>query len=298
MMSFIINILEQGSLYSILTLGVMISYQILGISDLSVDGTYPLGAVISAVLIKNGFSPWISLLFAFIGGGLAGSVTGILNTKLKISNLLSGILVMTALYSINLVIAGGRSNLPLLQEKTLFDNFIFDKIGTTPYQKVIVLFLIIFGLKLVIDWLFSTRLGYLFKLVGDNENLISELGHNPETIKIIGLAVSNSLVALSGGVAVSLSRYYDISIGTGMIILGLSSGILGVTLLKKSKFKLTSMVIVGAIIYRFIVALAIRYGLQPQYLRLVTVIIFIATLLLNQTTKLNSKRKVEENVGI
>lgn len=298
MTSFIINILEQGSLYSILTLGVMISYQILGISDLSVDGTYPLGAVISAVLIKNGFSPWLSLLFAMLGGGLAGSITGILNTKLKISNLLSGILVMTGLYSINLVIAGGRSNLPLLQEKTLFENAIFAKIGNTPYQKVIVLFLIIFGLKLVIDWLFSTRLGYLFKLVGDNENLISELGHNPETIKIIGLAVSNSLVALSGGVAVSLSRYYDISIGTGMIILGLSSGILGVTLLKKGKFKLTSMVIVGAIIYRFIVALAIRYGLQPQYLRLVTVVIFIATLLLNQTTALSSKRKVEENVGI
>ena len=275
MINFIINVLEQGSLYAILAIGVMISYKIIGLSDLSVDGTYPLGAVVSAVLIMGGMSPWLALFVSFVAGVLAGSVTGILHVKLKISSLLSGILVMTGLYSINLMIAGGKSNLPLLNERYLFDGFNF------PYARLIVLVSMVILIKFLVDWLLSTKLGYLLKVTGDNEGLVTGLGHDVGMVKIIGLSLSNGLVALSGGVAASVGKYYDITLGTGMVVMGLSSVMLGTLLLRRFSVKDTTMVIVGSIAYRFIVALAIRFGLDPQHMKLVTVIIFVVAIVLN-----------------
>ena len=275
MINFIINVLEQGSLYAILSIGVMISYKIIGLSDLSVDGTYPLGAVVSAVLIMGGMSPWLALLVSFVAGVLAGSVTGILHVKLKISSLLSGILVMTGLYSINLMIAGGKSNLPLLNERNLFDGFNF------PYARLIVLVSMVMLIKFLVDWLLNTKLGYLLKVTGDNEGLVTGLGHDVGAVKIIGLSLSNGLVALSGGVAASVGKYYDITLGTGMVVMGLSSVMLGTLLLRRFSVKDTTMVIVGSIAYRFIVALAIRFGLDPQHMKLVTVIIFVVAIVLN-----------------
>ena len=275
MINFIINVLEQGSLYAILAIGVMISYKIIGLSDLSVDGTYPLGAVVSAVLIMGGMSPWLALFVSFVAGVLAGSVTGILHVKLKISSLLSGILVMTGLYSINLMIAGGKSNLPLLNERNLFDGFNF------PYARLIVLVSMVILIKFLVDWLLSTKLGYLLKVTGDNEGLVTGLGHDVGMFKIIGLSLSNGLVALSGGVAASVGKYYDITLGTGMVVMGLSSVMLGTLLLRRFSVKDTTMVIVGSIAYRFIVALAIRFGLDPQHMKLVTVIIFVVAIVLN-----------------
>lgn len=275
MINFIINVLEQGSLYAILAIGVMISYKIIGLSDLSVDGTYPLGAVVSAVLIMGGMSPWLALFVSFVAGVLAGSVTGILHVKLKISSLLSGILVMTGLYSINLMIAGGKSNLPLLNERNLFDGFNF------PYARLIVLVLMVILIKFLVDWLLNTKLGYLLKVTGDNEGLVTGLGHDVGAVKIIGLSLSNGLVALSGGVAASVGKYYDITLGTGMVVMGLSSVMLGTLLLRRFSVKDTTMVIVGSIAYRIIVALAIRFGLDPQHMKLVTVIIFVVAIVLN-----------------
>ncbi len=279
MLSFLINVIEQGLLYALLTMGVMIAYQILGISDLSVDGTFPLGAVVTAVLIKMQFPASLALLLAALAGTLAGLVTGILHVKLKINQLLSGILVMTGLYSINLMLAGGRSNLPLLHDTTIFDWPLLANFA--PYRNLFILLLICLMAKFGLDWFLTTRLGYLFRLVGDNESLIASLGHNPNLIKILGLGLANGLVALSGGLAISLSRYYDISIGSGMIILGLSSGILGTILLKKIKSRLSSAVIIGSISYRLIVALALRLGMDPQYLKLVTVLLFIVMVIIN-----------------
>jgi len=275
MINFIVNVLEQGSLYAILSIGVMISYKIIGLSDLSVDGTYPLGAVVSAVLIMGGMSPWLALFVSFVAGVLAGSVTGILHVKLKISSLLSGILVMTGLYSINLMIAGGKSNLPLLNERNLFDGFNF------PYARLIVLVSMVILIKFLVDWLLGTKLGYLLKVTGDNEGLVIGLGHDVGLVKIIGLSLSNGLVALSGGVAASVGKYYDITLGTGMVVMGLSSVMLGTLLLRRFSVKDTTMVIVGSIAYRFIVALAIRFGLDPQHMKLVTVIIFVVAIVLN-----------------
>lgn len=298
MLNFIINVLEQGFLYGILSMGVLLTYRVIGVSDLSVDGTYPLGAVVSGMLIISGVSPWLALLVSLLAGLIAGSITGLLHVKLKISSLLSGILVMTGLYSVNLILAGGRSNLPLLNEKTLFDYAWLEKLNfpstLLPYYRLAILLTLVMIIKFVVDWILSTKLGYLLKVTGDNEGLVTGLGHDVGKVKIIGLALSNGIVALSGGMAVSVAKYYDISLGTGMIVMGLSSVMLGTLLLSRTKVKMTSMVIMGSIVYRLIVALAIRFGMNPQHMRLVTVLIFVLAIVLNNASfTLDFKKKKE-----
>lgn len=295
MARFIINVLEQGSLYAILSIAVMLTYKIIGMADMSVDGTYPLGAVVSAVFIINGGNPWVSLIVAAFSGVLAGCMTGVLHVKLRISGLLSGILVMTGLYSVNLIIAGGRSNLSLLNDATLFDVqwlvkfkdaafFGFVEQYVLPYYRLIVLVMMVLLIKWAVDWLLQTKLGYLLRVTGDNESLVVALGHDVGKVKIIALAISNGLAALSGAVAASVGRYYDVSLGTGMVVMGLSSVMLGTLLMKKSSVKMTSMVILGSILYRFIVALAIRLGMDPQHMKLITVVIFVVAIVLNNAS--------------
>lgn len=295
MARFIINVLEQGSLYAILSIAVMLTYKIIGMADMSVDGTYPLGAVVSAVFILNGGNPWVSLIVAAFAGVLAGCMTGVLHVKLRISSLLSGILVMTGLYSVNLIIAGGRSNLSLLNDATLFDVqwllkfkdaafFGFVEQYVLPYYRLIVLVMMVLLIKWAVDWLLQTKLGYLLRVTGDNESLVVALGHDVGKVKIIALAISNGLAALSGAVAASVGRYYDVSLGTGMVVMGLSSVMLGTLLMKKSSVKMTSMVILGSILYRFIVALAIRLGMDPQHMKLITVVIFVVAIVLNNAS--------------
>lgn len=295
MARFIINVLEQGSLYAILSIAVMLTYKIIGMADMSVDGTYPLGAVVSAVFILNGGNPWVSLIVAAFAGLLAGCMTGVLHVKLRISGLLSGILVMTGLYSVNLIIAGGRSNLSLLNDATLFDVqwlvkfkdaafFGFVEQYVLPYYRLIVLVMMVLLIKWAVDWLLQTKLGYLLRVTGDNESLVVALGHDVGKVKIIALAISNGLAALSGAVAASVGRYYDVSLGTGMVVMGLSSVMLGTLLMKKSSVKMTSMVILGSILYRFIVALAIRLGMDPQHMKLITVVIFVVAIVLNNAS--------------
>ncbi len=295
MARFIINVLEQGSLYAILSIAVMLTYKIIGMADMSVDGTYPLGAVVSAVFILNGGNPWVSLIVAAFSGVLAGCMTGVLHVKLRISGLLSGILVMTGLYSVNLIIAGGRSNLSLLNDATLFDVqwlvkfkdaafFGFVEQYVLPYYRLIVLVMMVLLIKWAVDWLLQTKLGYLLRVTGDNESLVVALGHDVGKVKIIALAISNGLAALSGAVAASVGRYYDVSLGTGMVVMGLSSVMLGTLLMKKSSVKMTSMVILGSILYRFIVALAIRLGMDPQHMKLITVVIFVVAIVLNNAS--------------
>lgn len=295
MARFIINVLEQGSLYAILSIAVMLTYKIIGMADMSVDGTYPLGAVVSAVFILNGGNPWVSLIVAAFSGVLAGCMTGVLHVKLRISSLLSGILVMTGLYSVNLIIAGGRSNLSLLNDATLFDVqclvkfkdaafFGFVEQYVLPYYRLIVLVMMVLLIKWAVDWLLQTKLGYLLRVTGDNESLVVALGHDVGKVKIIALAISNGLAALSGAVAASVGRYYDVSLGTGMVVMGLSSVMLGTLLMKKSSVKMTSMVILGSILYRFIVALAIRLGMDPQHMKLITVVIFVVAIVLNNAS--------------
>ena len=287
MLGFVIDVLIQGLLYGIMSMGVMLSYKILDIPDLSVDGTYPLGVAISAILIINGVNPWVALLASMAGGFLAGIVTGVFHVKFGISALLSGILVMTGLYSINMMVAGGKSNLPLFKYDNIFSTTWLEKMGAPSFIidnfQLIVMIILVVLIKIIIDTLLTTRVGYLLKVTGDNEGLVTSLGHNVGTIKILGLALANSIVALSGGVAASVGRYFDVSLGTGMVVLGLSSVILGTTLFGKLKFKQTTKVILGAIVYRFIIAIALRFNMDPQHLKLATVVIFVGAILLNQS---------------
>ncbi|WP_159649218.1 ABC transporter permease [Erysipelothrix aquatica] len=287
MLGFVIDVLIQGLLYGIMSMGVMLSYKILDIPDLSVDGTYPLGVAISAILIINGVNPWVALLASMAGGFLAGIVTGVFHVKFGISALLSGILVMTGLYSINMMVAGGKSNLPLFKYDNIFSTTWLEKMGAPSFIidnfQLIVMIILVVLIKIMIDTLLTTRVGYLLKVTGDNEGLVTSLGHNVGTVKILGLALANSIVALSGGVAASVGRYFDVSLGTGMVVLGLSSVILGTTLFGKLKFKQTTKVILGAIVYRFIIAIALRFNMDPQHLKLATVVIFVGAILLNQS---------------
>ncbi|MDE8332846.1 ABC transporter permease [Erysipelothrix rhusiopathiae] len=296
--SFISDILIQGFLYGILSMGVLISYKILDIPDLSVDGTYPLGAAVSAVLILNGFNPWLALLISTIVGASAGVVTGVFHVKLGISSLLSGILVMTGLYSINLVVAGGKPNIPLFKFETIFSTQWLEKIGAPDFLinnfQLIIMAVLVFAIKVIIDQLLTTKTGYLLKVTGDNEQLVTSLGHNVGVVKIMGLALANAIVAFSGGLAVSVNKYFDISLGTGMVVLGLSSVILGTTILGRTKLKSTTMVIFGAIVYRLIVAFAIRMGIDAQFMKLMTVAIFIGAIMLNKI-KLPKRMDTKEN---
>lgn len=289
---FLIDILIQGLLYGVLSLGVLISYKVLDFADLSVDGTFPLGAAVSAVLILNGVNPWLALLASLGAGMLAGFVTGFLHVKLKIEGLLAGILVMTGLYSVNLMVAAGSlsgsvSNIGLYNFTNIFSTTWLEKLGAPSFiisnYKLIVLIVIAFLVKLLIDWILKTRLGYLMKVTGDNEGLVAPLGHSVGRVKIFGLALSNGIVALSGGLATSVNRYYDITIGQGMIVLGLSSVILGTTLLRRFRMNDTTKVIAGAIAYRMIVAIAIKNGLEAQHMKMMTVVIFIGVILAQKT---------------
>lgn len=190
MTDILLNILEQGLIFGIMTLGIYITYEILDFPDLSVDGTFALGAALSAVSLINGFNPFISLLLAMAGGAVAGCITGILNVKLKITNILSGILVMIGLYSINLRIMG-KANLPLFNQNTIFKSSI---------NPVITLGVLCVITKVILDLFFKTKMGFILKGSGDNSQMVTSLGVDVGKVKILGLMLSNAIVALSGGI--------------------------------------------------------------------------------------------------
>lgn len=287
-------ILEEGAKYAILALGVYLSYSILNFPDMTVDGTMPLGAIVSAVLIINGFNPWLSLLAAFFAGCIAGAVTGILHVKLKIMPLLCGILVFTALMSVNLVIVklgtGGQSIASLFAKKTVFNSsvstFLPSQIGKVPVRNLIVLILLVIIIKIFIDLYLKTKSGMLLRATGANETYVVMLGKNPGLSKILGLALSNGLAAFSGAIIAQSNQTANTTMGTGMAVMGLSSVIIGLTVFGKlSFFKSTTSVIFGAVIYRGCLQLAITFGLPSDYNKLLMVLLFIIALVISIQTK-------------
>lgn len=282
MLGIIIGIVEQGLIFGIMALGVYISYKILDFPDLSVDGTFPLGAAVTATLILLGVNPWLCLLASFIAGALAGTVTGILNVHFKIKDLLSGILMMTALYSINYRIAGSPNKF-LMGENTIFKTFTaYIPEWASPYTALITIIVIAFFTKLLLDWYLRTKSGFLLKSVGDNQGLVVTLAQNPGRIKIIGLAIANGLVALAGSVNCQRIVQFDISSGVGTIVMGLAAVIIGTTIFRKAKFiKITTMVFIGMIIYKACIIVAISSGLQSSDMNLVITVLFVLTLFLN-----------------
>lgn len=282
MISIITGIIEQGLIFSIMAMGVYISYKILNFPDLSVDGTFPLGSAVTAALIAGGANPWICLPASFLAGCAAGTVTGLLNVKLKIKDLLSGILMMTALYSINYRIVGAP-NLFLMGKATIFSTLPKWMPGfITDYRYLILTAATAIFSKLALDWYLSTKSGFLLKSVGDNEGLVVTLAQSPGKIKIIGLAIANGLVALAGSLYCQRFVQFDISSGTGTIVMGLAAVIIGTTVFKKIRFlRITTGVILGMIVYKACILAAISSGLQSSDTNLVVTLLFIATLLID-----------------
>lgn len=285
-MEIIINAVEQGLLFALVSMGVYITYKILDFPDLSVDGTFPLGAAISAVLLIKGVNPWISILFATMGGAVAGAVTGFLHVKLKISNLMSGILVMIALYSINLRIMG-KSNTPLFSTNHIFKS---ETIGS-----IFIILVVVLVFKLILDLFLKTKTGFLLIAVGDNEQVVSSLGVNKSSVKVLGLMLSNGLVALAGALTAQHQGFADVIMGQGTVVMGLAAVVIGISIFGKLSFvKVTSLSILGAIIYKLVVAFALWMKLNPNDLKLMTAIIVVIALTSNKSLFKAKKRKQNE----
>ncbi|KEZ52595.1 ABC transporter permease [Metabacillus indicus] len=313
MFTALFSSVESGLIYAIMALGVYLSFRILDFPDLTVDGSFVTGAAVCAALIVNGVNPFIATLAALVAGFVAGCLTGILHTKGKINPLLSGILMMIALYSINLRIMG-QSNVPLLQESTVFSVLLdgWNRLGIDAFiQSVFVsagleafipktwsvlaaMCAIIVLIKLSLDYFLKTEIGIAIRAVGDNEKMISSFSANTDLLKIIGLGISNALVAFSGAFIAQFSGFSDIGMGIGMIIIGLASVIIGEALVgTKTIIRATLAVIIGAILYRIIIALALRADfLETGDMKMITAAIVIAALVVPQLlAKQKEKRK-------
>lgn len=292
MFTTIIGIFEEGFAYAILALGVYITYKILDFPDLSVDGTFPLGGAITVILISAGVNPVLTLLLSFLTGAIAGVITGIIHVKFKVRDLLSGIIVMTALYSINLRIAGS-ANVPIFTKDSIFDNKLLNSIvheGFRPYLVITVLFVIVIIMKVLLDLYLRTKSGYLLRAVGDNETVVTSLAKDKGVMKIIGLSIANAFVALSGGIFAQKNGYFDITIGTGALVTGVASVIIGTNLFRKLTFmKATTSVIIGSILYKACVAIAIAFGLEAQDQKLITSVLFLTILITSNEKKRRAK---------
>ena len=289
---------SQGIIWGIMTLGVYITFKVLDFPDLTVDGSFALGGAVSAILISNGMNPFITLIFSFLAGSLAGLATGILNTKLQIPGILAGILSMIALYSINIRVMGGRPNIPLLgmaTSLTIIQNILsLSKV----MSDLLVGFVFSLFIVFIMYWFFGTEMGCAIRATGNNEKMIRALGVDTNIMKTIGLMISNALVSLSGALVTQSQGYADVGMGTGTIVVGLASVIIGEVIFGNRfnfLYKLFSIVM-GSIIYRIIIAIVLQLGLKATDLKLLTAIIVAIALsvpVLNKkaTKILNPKRK-------
>lgn len=302
MTTIIFGILEEGLAYAIMALGVYITYKILDFPDLSVDGTFPLGAAVTAAGIANGLpfigtiSPVAALFISFAVGALAGCITGLIHVKLKVRDLLSGIIVMTALYSINLRITG-KANLPIFSKETIFSNsFLSAHVpeAASPFIVTIILFVIVLVCKVLLDAYLQTRSGYLLRAVGDNDVLVTSLAKDKGLVKIVGLAIANGFAALAGSVYCQQKGFFEISIGTGTMVIGLANVIIGTQLLKRVGFiRSTTAVIIGSIVYKACVSIAlllndlhiggldISIPITASDLKLITSVLFLIILVVS-----------------
>ena len=273
----LLGTLEQSFIFAIMVLGVYLSYKILDFPDMTVDGSFPLGgAVASAILIKGG-NPILASVVATLCGAIAGLITGMIHVKLKVTNLLAGIIVMTGLYSVNLRIMG-KSNIPLFSVKHLFNG------NMIPIVTLVILLILA---KITIDYLLKTKFGFALKALGDNETLVISLGIDEKKLKIYGLMIANSFVALSGAILAQYQGFADVGMGTGTIITGLASIIIGEAIFKKRSFISMSMtVILGTIIYRTIIAMSLKLGMNASDLKLITSILVVGIIFLKEKKSL------------
>lgn len=287
-------ILVEGLIYGIMVLGVFITFRVLDFPDLTVDGSFPLGAALMVQCILLGLNGWLALLIAFIGGMLAGFVTALIHNHLKVPNLLAGILTMTMLYSINIRILGNRANVPVLDQETLLSDISSRLSGIIPDEYILLIFFVVVALafKLLTDLFFRTDLGMTIGAMGNNEQMVISQGINPKTLKTIGLGLSNGLVAVSGAFAAQYLGFADVGLGQGIIISGLASVMIGEFLVMKSNRigVLTLCALAGSILFHAVMYLGRYYGyliqMTPNDLNLIKGILIIILLIMTQSRKL------------
>ncbi|MCO6504336.1 MAG: ABC transporter permease [Snodgrassella sp.] len=288
--------LESGLIYALVALGVLISFRILDFPDLTADGSFPLGGAVFAVCVTHGIDPWLACALGSLAGAISGLLTGWLHVSLKIMQLLASILVMVALYSINLRIMGSP-NLPLLGQESVFSPFINADNANQYWVQPLVIFGFVIVAKLFMDWFFSTEIGLSIRATGVNARMTQAQGINTSRSLLLGLALSNALIGLAGALFVQTQGGADISIGIGTIVVGLAAVIIGETLIPGKRFLvITLAVIIGAVLYRAFIALALgsstlqTIGFGPQDLNLITAILVVLALRL-PAIKSHFKRK-------
>ncbi len=283
------GIFVDGLIFSIMVIGVLISYRILDFADLTCDGSFATGAAVATMAIVQGLGLGTALLLALISGAVAGVVTATIHNRLKVPGLLAGILTMTMLYSINIRILGGRANVPLLRTTTLYTRFpqIFNMLSNS-WALLAGTLIIVIVVKFIIDIFFRTDLGIAIGALGSNEQMIVSMGMDPKLLKVIGMALSNGLIALSGGLLAQYQGFADANLGQGMVVQGLAAIMIGEFLWDSNKISLITLrVVFGAIIYKALMFMGRYYGyyinLTPSDLKLLTGILVIVSLVVAQT---------------
>lgn len=281
MLDMIIGTVTQGLIYALLSYGIYITYKILDFPDLTVDGSFPLGAAVTAVLLIKGYNPYLTLLFAMAAGALAGLATGLIHVRLKVRDLLAGIITMTALFSINLQIGGSNLSIERAIDTIFTANptmLLFGSVSLM-YRKLIVAFIIALIFKLLLDAYLKTKSGMLLRAVGDNSALVTSLAKDNGRVKILGLVLANALVALAGAIVCQEQRSFSATMGTGQMVFGLATVIIGTTLFRRLDFvKGTTAVVIGSILYKACIQIAIIAGLPANLLKLITAVLFLVIL--------------------
>ena len=286
------GIFVEGLLYSTMALGVFITFRILDFPDLTVDGSFPLGAATAAILITNGVSPWVAVFVAFVGGVVAGAITATIHNKLHVPNLLAGILTMTMLWSVNIRVLGGRANLPLIRQVTALSQIreIIEMVVPEPWPVLVFFLVLSLAVKVLLDVFFHTDLGLTLGAMGDNQQMVITQGVNPEYLKLIGVGLSNGLVAFSGAFVAQYQGFADVNLGQGIIIAGLASVMIGEFILRSNRIGLLTLrVILGSIVFRGLMYLGRYYGyyinLTPNDLKLITGLLIILSLVVTKMRK-------------
>lgn len=293
MLELLESTITQGLIYALLTYGIFITYKLLDFPDLTVDGSFPLGAAVTAVMLTKGVNPYLTLLAAICAGAVSGLVTGLIHVRLKVRDLLAGIITMTALFSINLQIAGSNLNVGR-ETDTIFTAspamLLFGKLSLI-HRKFIIALILVIIFKLILDAYFKTKNGILLKATGDNATLVTTLAIDNGKMKILGLVIANALVALAGAVVCHEQRGFSSTMGTGQMVFGLAAVIIGTTIFKKAPVvKGTTAVLVGSIIYKCCIQFAISLGLPANLLKLITAALFLVILVIGNFGEGRSKK--------
>ena len=271
--------LYEGLTYGFVAIGVYITFRVLSFPDLTVDGSFPLGGSVAAILIINGVNPWLATTAAIGAGSVAGLCTALLNTKLRINALLAGILMMVALYSINLIIMG-RANIPLLRQVTVFEQ-VAQFFGTSPSIGLSIIFMAVLAIIILaaLNWFLRTEIGLALRATGENEQMVRGLGGNTDMTTMLGVSISNGFVALSGSLIAQNQGFTDVGMGIGMIVMGLASVIVGEGLFRpRGVTAILLAVFGGTFVYRLFIGIALRLGLPPTNLKLITAVLVIVAL--------------------